>query len=123
MLVVEANPLPNRIPAHSEFSGQGPHTTITFQVPLYKLALELLFVLRHEKHPKGWIGVQLLGCSSMRAFLFMRAFFAPADPSRNIGRDTAQYIGFLAVFAAVELRYFAHHHHGGANAAFVIVDR
>ncbi|MBN3837710.1 hypothetical protein, partial [Burkholderia sp. Ac-20344] len=26
--------------------------------------LELLVVLRHEKHPKGWTGVQLLGCSS-----------------------------------------------------------
>ncbi|WP_208454699.1 hypothetical protein, partial [Burkholderia multivorans] len=33
--------------------------------------LELLVVLRHEKHPKGWIGIQLLGCSSKcRAFLF-----------------------------------------------------
>src|SRR5437868_11635157 len=27
--------------------------------------LELLRVLAHEKHPKGWIDVQLLGCSSV----------------------------------------------------------
>ena len=28
-------------------------------------------VSHHEKHPKGWIGVQLLGCSSRtRAFGF-----------------------------------------------------
>ncbi|WP_230951416.1 hypothetical protein, partial [Burkholderia anthina] len=32
--------------------------------------LELLVVLRHEKHPKGWTGVQLLGCSSLLAGLF-----------------------------------------------------
>jgi hypothetical protein len=29
-----------------------------------QLQLQLLTVLRHEKHPKGWISVRLLGCSS-----------------------------------------------------------
>ncbi len=38
--------------------------------------LELLIVLRHEKHPKGWIGVRLLGCSSSLADPFHR--FSPA---------------------------------------------
>ncbi|WP_426112081.1 hypothetical protein, partial [Pseudomonas sp. DSP3-2-2] len=26
--------------------------------------LELCCVLAHEKHPRGWMGVQLLGCTS-----------------------------------------------------------
>src|SRR5690606_30493687 len=33
-------------------------------VTLHYGQFELFIVLRHEKHPKGWIGVQLLGCSS-----------------------------------------------------------
>lgn len=34
------------------------------QIPFDHLELEPLIVLRHEKHPKGWMGIQLLGCSS-----------------------------------------------------------
>ena len=40
------------------------------QVFLNYLLLESLVISRHEKHPKGWTGVQLLGCSSaQRAFV------------------------------------------------------
>ncbi|WP_208108386.1 hypothetical protein, partial [Paludibacterium purpuratum] len=32
---------------------------------------EIFIMFCHEKHPKGWNGVQLLGCSSLlRPFLF-----------------------------------------------------
>ncbi|MCO8366588.1 hypothetical protein KGP75_15345, partial [Burkholderia cenocepacia] len=43
------------------------------QILLNYLQSKPLSVLRHEKHPKGWIGVQLLGCSSMPGFLFAAA--------------------------------------------------
>ncbi|MCO8455909.1 hypothetical protein KGP95_26930, partial [Burkholderia multivorans] len=50
-------------------------TTIATQICADHPLLELLVVLRHEKHPKGWIGIQLLGCSSK-----YRAFYFIGDP-------------------------------------------
>ncbi|WP_293039465.1 hypothetical protein, partial [Paraburkholderia sp.] len=51
------------------------------QVPVDQLLFEPLIVLRHEKHPKGWIGVQLLGCSSVAGFC---GFSVLAGTCRNI---------------------------------------
>ena len=42
--------------------------TTTRQVILNYRSFKFLVVLRHEKHPKGWIGVQLLGADQAMLF-------------------------------------------------------
>ncbi|MBU9445629.1 hypothetical protein KTE62_28435, partial [Burkholderia multivorans] len=54
-------------------------TTIATQICADHPLLELLVVLRHEKHPKGWIGIQLLGCSSRGALFSYPAMHARTD--------------------------------------------
>jgi hypothetical protein len=41
---------------------------------------KFLVIFRHEKNPKGWIGVQLLGCSSFGSVFY---FYPPIYPSLN----------------------------------------
>ncbi|WP_343633229.1 hypothetical protein, partial [Roseateles sp.] len=56
------------------------------QVPLNNLELEALTVLRHEKHPIGWIGVQPLGCSSSGRFFVARAAADVLAPGTGRGQ-------------------------------------
>ncbi|WP_334044980.1 hypothetical protein, partial [Burkholderia ambifaria] len=65
----------------------------------------LLVVLRHEKHPKGWTGVQLLGCSSsVRPFYFPFSFSRAAGYARLIliTRKRQARQGFEAWLFSVE---------------------
>ncbi|HEY4298819.1 MAG TPA: hypothetical protein VGM85_20275, partial [Paraburkholderia sp.] len=48
------------------------------EILLYQFELQLLTMLRHKKHPKGRINVQLLGCSS-----FARLFFIASGEKQS----------------------------------------
>lgn len=51
---------------NSEFFTCRSGAAATLQAALDHFIFKIRIVLRHEKHPKGWIGVQLLGCSSYK---------------------------------------------------------
>jgi hypothetical protein len=50
---------------HSVPRGKHPRPAAAAQILLHHFQLQLFTVLRHEKHPKGRIGVQFLGCTSL----------------------------------------------------------
>ena len=50
--------------------GNGPEAAPARLIALHYGQLELLIVLRHEKHSKFWIGIQLFECSSIKWSFF-----------------------------------------------------
>ena len=54
---------------HTVLGSKPSVATTASSVILNYRSFKFLVVLRHEKHPKGWIGVQLLGCSSQNQWL------------------------------------------------------
>src|SRR5450830_728710 len=87
---VALHPAPNHSVVQPIFLAKALGTTSRQIFPHYFL-FELRIVLRHEKHPKGWISVQLLGCSSLTvAFLFaadVSAYLARRIITRRRWRD------------------------------------
>ncbi|TDR73941.1 hypothetical protein DFP86_112145, partial [Paludibacterium purpuratum] len=64
---------------------------------------EIFIMFCHEKHPKGWNGVQLLGCSSAK-----RAVFAESGDWAYLGpptTETTSHLPFLTWYT-VTLAFF-----------------